>query len=80
MADLANIVAAMFLVWIGSGISAAVFAWAVPVAWNRTLRLGVMLGAVVLFVVSTGMLFGVGMAATAAVPAALVAYAGCQRT
>jgi hypothetical protein len=77
--DLARIVMVMFVAWIASGAALAGFAWLAPVAWSRTLRLTSLLAAAAVFVLLTGALFGIAMAAAAALPAALIAYVGLKR-
>jgi hypothetical protein len=77
--DLANIVAVMFVAWIGSGVALCLIAWLAPVSWSRTLRIALMLGAGGVAVFLTGVLFGVKLAAAAGLAAALVFYVGLRR-
>jgi hypothetical protein len=79
MEDLARIVRVMFVAWIASGVAVASLAWLAPLTWSRTLRLTSMLAAAAVFVFLTGALFGIKMAAAAALPAALVVYVGLKR-
>lgn len=79
MEDLANIVAVMFVAWIGSGVALCLVAWLAPVSWNRTLRAGLMLAAAAMTVLLTGALFGVAKAVAAGLAAALVVYMGLRR-
>jgi hypothetical protein len=77
--DLAQIVAVLFGEWIVSGVAMLALAWLVPIAWNRTLRLTLMLVAAAVFVFGAGALFGFRMGAAAALPAAFAVYFGFKR-
>jgi hypothetical protein len=79
MEDLARIVMVMFVAWIASGVALAALAWLAPLSWSRALRLTSMLAAAAVFVLLTGALFGIKMGAAAALPAALVVFAGHRR-
>lgn len=79
MEDLAQIVAVMFVAWIISGVALLLLAWLAPVKWNRALRIALMAVAAISGVFLTGVLFGVGLGAAAAIAAALVCYLGIRR-
>lgn len=79
MEDLAQIAAVMFVAWIASGVALVGLAWLAPAIWSRALRLTLMLVAAAAFVFLAGVLFGVPMGATAALPTALAIYLGLRR-
>lgn len=79
MDDLANIIFAMLIAWIGSGVALILLAWLSPLSWSRPLRVGLMLVAAAVAVSATFGLFGLNLGGAAAVAAAIIVYLGYRR-